>query len=331
MFDVLSPLPAGTQVVVLAAVLGSQNVVIHPRGAVGLVTRTPTRPDESYSIRFPDGCEAVLPREQLEVLRHFKNRPDAGKGSEPFSVEDHVIYRGVVGSRAYGLESEESDFDRRGVYVAPAEMHWSLFGAPDQFEDHAGQWCVWELQKFVVMALKANPNILECLYSPLVDRLTRLGAQLLDMRERFLSKLIFQTFNGYAMSQFKLIERDQRNRGEVRWKHAMHLLRLLLGGAAALREGRVPVRMHAHRERLLAVKCGATPWSEVEAWRVALHADFERALGETRLPDRPDYEAANQFLVQARRQLATPHERTKALSRCLLERPDSPAPVERGE
>jgi len=34
----------------------------------------------------------------------------------------------------------------------------------------------------------------------------------------------FQTFNGYAMSQFKKIEQDIRNHGEVRWKHAMHLL-----------------------------------------------------------------------------------------------------------
>jgi uncharacterized protein len=44
--------------------------------------------------------------------------------------------------------------------------------------------------------------------------------------------MIFQTFNGYAMSQFKKIEQDIRNHGEVRWKHAMLLLRLLLTGAA---------------------------------------------------------------------------------------------------
>jgi hypothetical protein len=31
------------------------------------------------------------------------------------------------------------------------------------------------------------------------------------------------------------------------------------------------------------------------------HRDFERALGETKLPERLDYEAANRFLVKARR------------------------------
>ena len=81
----------------------------------------------------------------------------------------------------------------------------------------------------------------------------------------------------------------------------MHLLRLLLTGAATLREGRVPVRVEQHRDRLLAVKRGDVPWLEVNAWRQELHRDFERALAETGLPERPDYEVANQFLVAARR------------------------------
>jgi len=91
---------------------------------------------------------------------------------------------------------------------------------------------------------------------------------------------------------------------EVRWKHAMHLLRLLLTGAETLRDARVPVRVEAHSERLLAVKRGEQPWAEVEAWRKELHRDFERALAETKLPERPDYEAANRFLVKARQQMA---------------------------
>jgi predicted nucleotidyltransferase len=157
------------------------------------------------------------------------------------------------------------------------------------------------------MALKANPNILECLYSPLVEKVTPLGAELLTLRQQFLSQMIFQTFNGYAMSQFKKIEQDMRNHGDVRWKHAMHLLRLLFTGAAALREGRVPVRVEAHRERLLAVKRGELPWTEVDAWRKELHRDFERALAETKLPERPDYEAANRFLIKSRRSQLNPN------------------------
>ncbi len=57
---------------------------------------------------------------------------------------------------------------------------------------------------------------------------------------------------------------------EVRWKHAMHLLRLLLTSGATLREARVPVRVEANRERLLSVKRGEPPWAEVDAWRKKL-------------------------------------------------------------
>lgn len=238
------------------------------------------------------------------MLKHFKDRLGSPTDLQNFVLEDFIIYRCVTGSRAYGLDTEASDTDLRGVYIAPTELQWSLFGAPEQFEDNAAQSCYWELQKFLTMALKANPNILECLYSPLVEKVTPLGQELLAIRHLFLSQMIFQTFNGYAMSQFKKIEQDIRNQGEVRWKHAMHLLRLLLTGAGALRTGAVPVRVEAHRDRLLEVKHGKVSWEKVNEWRKELHADFEKALSETKLPERPNYEAANNLLLRSRRQQA---------------------------
>jgi hypothetical protein len=281
-------------------------MLVHPKGAVGVITRTPAGPETHYLVRFPDGFNFSLEREQFEILNEFKDRLSGGNGvsqSGAFELEAFVIYRCVSGSRAYGLDTEASDTDVRGVFISPAEMQWSLFGAPEQFEDSVGQSCCWELQKFLTMALKANPNVLECLYSPLVEKVTPLGEGLLGIRERLLSQMVFQTFNGYALSQFKKIEQDLRNHGEVRWKHAMHLLRLLLTGAAILREGRVPVQVGLHRERLLSVKRGNVPWLEVDSWRKELHRDFEAALACTSLSIRPDYEAANRFLIQARRSM----------------------------
>jgi len=297
---------AGTQVVALVEIRGPNQSRVHPRGAVGVVTRTRAGNEDHFLVRFPDGFEKSLAGGQIEVLKHFKDRlgeaTQASPGASPrdFNLEQFIIYRCVMGSQAYGLETDDSDIDRRGIYLAPAELQWSLFGAPEQFEDNAAQAVYWELQKFLIMALRANPNILECLYSPIVEKTTPLAEELLAMKQRFLSQMIFQTFNGYALSQFKKIEQDLRNQGHVRWKHAMHLLRLLITGAATLREQRVPVRVEAHRERLLTVKSGTMPWREVDAWRLELHQDFERALAETKLPERPDYEAANEFLIKAR-------------------------------
>src|ERR1041385_7896977 len=86
--------------------------------------------------------------------------------TEPDELFHCVIYRCVVGSRAYGLEETGSDTDRRGIYLPPAELHWSLGGVPEQLENPAGEECYWELKKFLVLALKSNPTVLECLYSP---------------------------------------------------------------------------------------------------------------------------------------------------------------------
>jgi len=292
---------AGMQVVALVEIRGPSQSLVHPRGAVGVVTRTPTGEGDQFLVRFPDGFEKSLTRAQLEVLEHFKDRLQGGSDNpSPFELETFIIYRCVMGSQAYGLETGGSDIDRRGIYLAPAKLQWSLFGAPEQFEDNAAQACYWELQKFIIMALRANPNILECLYSPIVEKISPLAGELLSLRQGFLSQMIFQTFNGYALSQFKKIEQDLRNHGEVRWKHAMHLLRLLITGAAALREGHIRVRVETHREQLLAVKGGRVPWDDVSSWRRDLHHDFEKALAETTLPERPDYEAANRFLIRAR-------------------------------
>src|SRR5438045_8935207 len=65
---------AGTQVVSLIEVRGTNNSLVHPRGAVGVVTRTPTGEQNQFLVRFPDGFEASLTRKQLEVLKHFKDR-----------------------------------------------------------------------------------------------------------------------------------------------------------------------------------------------------------------------------------------------------------------
>ena len=107
-------------------------------------------------------------------------------------------------------------------------------------------------------------------------------------------------YNGYVMSQFKKIQTDLRNQHRAKPKHVMHLIRLLLSGIHVLREGDVAVDVGEYRDRLLAIKSEDMKWEEVEIWRRALHQDFDKALRNTKLPERPDYERANQYLLRAR-------------------------------
>ena len=293
----------GTQVVSLRDVIGEGGRILHPRGSVGVVIKSPRDLDHAYRVRFLDGVEESLRRDDLVSLAHFKEGEigDAQITSSRANLFDRVIYRCVIGSQAYGLADDESDTDCRGIFLPSAELHWSLYGVPDQLERHDTEEHYWELQRFLVLALKANPNVLECLYTPVVEKKTPLAEELLGMRSCFLSRLVYQTYNGYVMSQFKKMQTDIRNQGEVKWKHVMHLIRLLISGIDVLRLGAVSIRVDEHREQLLAIKRGEVPWEATEKWRIALHTEFDRALGSTKLPDRPDYERANAFLIRARR------------------------------
>jgi len=118
---------AGTQVVSLVEVRGTNNSLVLPRGAVGVVTRTPAVEGEKFLVHFPDGFETSLTRDELDVLKHFKDRLASGTGFQPlcraggspatFDLESLVIYCCVVGSRAYGLDNDNSDKEQRQISI----------------------------------------------------------------------------------------------------------------------------------------------------------------------------------------------------------------------
>ena len=298
--------PIGTQVVTRVEVTPSGGGSAMPKGIVGELVKSPADSTHAYRVRFHDGAEANLRRHEFSLLKHVKTGPlgDPDRLLKEFDLFEFVIYRCIVGSRAYGLSNDESDTDRRGIYLPPADLQWSLYGVPEQLESPETEEVYWELQKFLVFALKANPNVLECLYTPLVETTTALAEELLAMRSAFLSRLVYQTYNGYVLSQFKKLEQDWRAAGEVKWKHAMHLIRLLLSGITVLREGFVPLSVEEHRDKLLAIRRGEVPWDDVNTWRLELHQCLNQAYESTELPETPDYERVNNFLVRARRSMA---------------------------
>jgi predicted nucleotidyltransferase len=207
----------------------------------------------------------------------------------------------VVGSRAYGLANPDSDTDRRGVYAAPAPMFWRLDKPPTHVDGPRPEQFSWELERCCVLALQGNPTVLEALWSPLVERTTEAGRGLLGLRPAFLSKRLVMTYGGYATDQMNRLARARRRTGEVRWKQAMHMLRLLIAGEHVLRTGEVLVDVAEHRDRLLSVRRGELGFTEVLAWATHLEERLRAAGEATSLPDEPDRAAVDAFLVRTRR------------------------------
>ncbi|MEU3148277.1 MULTISPECIES: DNA polymerase beta superfamily protein [unclassified Streptomyces] len=221
--------------------------------------------------------------------------------SAAYLVRDHTVYACVTGSRAFGLATEGSDTDRRGVFLAPTPLFWRFEKPPAHVEGPAEEQFSWELERFCELALRANPNILECLHSPLVEYADDTGRELLALRGVFLSRRIHETFTRYAYGRRRRPEADVRVHGAPRWKHAMHLLRLLASARDVLRTGELTVDVGKRREPLLAVKRGEVPWSEVEARMTRLEREAGEALRRTTLPAQPDRRRVEDFLVGVRR------------------------------
>ncbi|WP_149178879.1 DNA polymerase beta superfamily protein [Streptomyces sp. TRM49041] len=223
-------------------------------------------------------------------------------------VRDHTVYSCVMGSRAFGLATEDSDTDRRGVFLAPTPLQWRFAKPPTHVEGPRDEQFSWELERFCELALRGNPNILECLHSPLVEHLDDTGRELLALRGAFLSRHVYETFTRYALSQRRKLEADVRQQGAPRWKHAMHLLRLLGSCRDLLRTGELAVDVGAAaRDRLLAVKRGEVPWPQAESWMTRLASEAEAALPESPLPAEPDRARVEDFLFRVRLRSALAH------------------------
>src|SRR5438477_1731130 len=153
-------LPVGTRIVTRVEVKTDAARALRPVGAVAEIIAAPADALHSYRVRFPDGAEAPIRRREFSIWSQY--REDAVGGSDPLIDHEllarYVIYRCVVGSGAYGLDGPGSDTDRRGIYLPPVDLQWSLYGVPEQLENPDSQECYWELQKFPRLGAQGEPE-----------------------------------------------------------------------------------------------------------------------------------------------------------------------------
>lgn len=116
------------------------------------------------------------------------------------------LFRATVGSRLYGIDTPESDHDRRGVKVSRlGDLLLSAdVGKNTSTEDEAGDLTLYELNHFVRLLMKGNPTITEALYSLSLKDETLAGrfTPLLDSGEAL------KSLKGYITGAVKLYEKS---------------------------------------------------------------------------------------------------------------------------
>lgn len=108
----------------------------------------------------------------------------------------------IVGSKAYGTDTPESDIDLKGVYIQhPLEVLSYNEYVPQELPDKDTTY--WEVGRFIELLCKSNPTVLELLFSPEDCILNQhpLFNLILESKHLFLSKECLNSFMGYAKQQ----------------------------------------------------------------------------------------------------------------------------------
>lgn len=127
-------------------------------------------------------------------------------------VKNNLIMLGVGGSHAYGLATENSDVDIRGIFM-PCKRQILGDGYIEQVNNATNDIVIYSLDKALHLIAEQNPNMLELLWLDEEDIIFESCeySEIKRYREKLLSTLSMQKFSGYAFSQL------QRIKGHDRW------------------------------------------------------------------------------------------------------------------
>lgn len=220
-----------------------------------------------------------------------------------------LLLEGVVGSIAYGLNTPTSDIDYAGIYVEPTQRLLGLHPPSRERATMKGRGdadaTYHEVGKAMGLMLSSNPTAMETLWLDSYTATTEFGAELVGLRDRFLSAHRVQdAFFGHATSQFhRLLDRG-RFQGSLetrREKHARHTMRVLWQGFELYTTGILPIRVpdpdrYFEFGRRILTDPEATAARELLA---QYEAKFDGA--RTVLPEQPDEAPLEDLLQRIRR------------------------------
>lgn len=214
-----------------------------------------------------------------------------------------IVIQGVGGSTAYGTRSPESDIDRYAIYLADIKEVLGFTNHAKSFhQTEPEDFHLHELEKFLSLVLKGNPTIMELLWLDEYEVLTEVGQEILDCRHKLLGRLPLENaYIGYATQQIrrhgepKRLETTEESRSRL--KHLGHCYRLLLQAESFIATGTLTVRLT--EDQIAQIN----EFRELDPLTLARRFDMKRdeiSNLDSSLPDHPDHEWAEEFLIATR-------------------------------
>lgn len=251
--------------------------------------------------------------------------------SPPSWLVANVMYETIMGSVAFGVSVDISDFDTIGFCIPPKDMVFPhLAGRIEGFgrqkqrfscyqqhhifvEDELGgkgrtyDLNVYNIVHYFHLCMENNPNMIASLFTPqdCVLHSTKVANMVRDARRMFLHKGAWHRFKGYAYNQLhkmrtKSPEPDSKRAGIIERfgydvKFAYHVVRLLDEIEQILEEGDLDIRRN--RAQLKAIRRGEVSEEDIYTWATEKEKHLEKLYEESKLPYGPDEKAIKQLLL----------------------------------
>jgi predicted nucleotidyltransferase len=195
-----------------------------------------------------------------------------------------ILYACESGSRAWGFESQDSDYDVRFLYVRPQSAYLMLDAPRDVIElPIAGDLDIngWDIFKALRLFRKSNPPLLEWLFSPIVYQESSSAIQALReiAQRRYSTPALFYHYLHMARTNHR---QYLLGKSEVILKKYLYAIRPLIvllfleqqqrlpstNFLATLAQVRLPEAVRAHilmliERKLQGTELGAAPPDEV--------------------------------------------------------------------
>lgn len=120
---------------------------------------------------------------------------------------NNIIMLGIGGSYAYGTNNEDSDIDIRGI-AFNSKRNLILGRDFEDIVDVDTDTTVYSFDKIIKLLCSCNPNTIEMLGLRKQDYvlLTDAGAEIINNKKMFLSKVAIHSFGGYANAQLRRLQ-----------------------------------------------------------------------------------------------------------------------------
>lgn len=252
------------------------------------------------------------------------------KGEYPPFLRNAVHYETIMGSIAYAVNEDTSDFDVYGVFIPPKEYifphitgHILGFGKQpptcntwqkhhiNDPEAEGGKGRGYDLNfcsivHYFEKCKQGNPNMIDSLFTPqrCILHTTSVGEIIRENRYLFLHKGAWQRFKGYAFQQMRKMQSQKREgkRKEVVEKYgydlkfAYHVVRLLNEIEQILTEGELD--LERNREQLKSIRRGEWTKERIIKYFEDKEKSLEEVYSKSDLPWGPDEEKIKQVLLQ---------------------------------